>query len=181
MLASPAMRRRLRAVTLLAATFVPTLPSTPAGATSDEGYRGVEVRDNVFAQRIVRVPVGATIEWTNEGRGTHNVTADDGAFVSSDLVPGESFEETFPTTGAFPYFCSIHGAPGVGMTGLVLVGDAPIPGAASDVGPGRETPPCQGTWSASRRTRRRSRPGSTRPSPAASSSSRPAFTRRRWS
>jgi plastocyanin len=135
------MRRRLRAVTLLAATFVPTLPSTPAGATSDEGYRGVEVRDNVFAQRIVRVPVGATIEWTNEGRGTHNVTADDGAFVSSDLVPGESFEETFPTTGAFPYFCSIHGAPGVGMTGLVLVGDAPIPGAASDVGPGRETPP----------------------------------------
>jgi hypothetical protein len=27
------------------------------------------------------------------------------------------------------------------MTGLVLVGDAPIPGAASDVGPGREEPP----------------------------------------
>jgi hypothetical protein len=60
MLASPAMRRRLRAATLLAATFVPALPTTPAGATSDEGYRGVEVRDNVFAQRIVRVAVGAT-------------------------------------------------------------------------------------------------------------------------
>ena len=71
----------------------------------------------------------------------HNVTADDGAFASSDLAPGDAFEETFPTAGAFPYFCSIHGAPGVGMTGLVLVGDAPIPGAASDVGPGRETPP----------------------------------------
>jgi plastocyanin len=141
MLASPAMRRRLRAVTLLVATFVPALPSSPARATSDERYRGVEVRDNVFAQRIVRVAAGATIEWTNEGRGTHNVTADDGAFVSSSLAPGDAFEETFPTTGAFPYFCSIHGAPGVGMTGLVLVGDAPIPGAASDVGPGRETPP----------------------------------------
>jgi plastocyanin len=140
-LASPAMRRRLRAVTLLVATFALALPSTPARATTDEGYRGVEMRDNVFAPRIVRVAVDGTIEWTNEGRSTHNVTADDGAFASSDLAPGDGFEATFPTTGAFPYFCSIHGAPGVGMAGLVLVGDAPIPGAASDVGPGRETPP----------------------------------------
>ena len=141
MLASPAMRRRLRAVTLLAATFVLALPWTPARATSDGGYRTIEVRDNVFAPRIVRVAVGGTIEWTNEGRSTHNISADDGAFASSDLAPGDAFEETFPTAGAFPYFCSIHGSPGVGMSGLVLVGDAPIPGAAFGVGPGRETPP----------------------------------------
>src|SRR5215211_3152347 len=77
-LASPAMRRRLRAVTLLAAPFVLALPSTPARATSDEGYRAVEVRDNVFAPPIVRVAVGGTIEWTNEGRNTHDVTTDEG-------------------------------------------------------------------------------------------------------
>jgi hypothetical protein len=47
---------------LLAATFVLTLPSTPARATSEEGYRDVEMRDNVFAPRIVRVAVGGTIE-----------------------------------------------------------------------------------------------------------------------
>ena len=64
-----------------------------------------EMRDNVFAPRIVRLAVGGTIEWTNEGRSTHNVTADDGAFASSDLAPGDAFEESFPTAGAFPYFC----------------------------------------------------------------------------
>ena len=66
MLASPAMRRRLRAVTLLVATFVLALPSTPARGTSDERYRAIEARDNVFAPRIVRVAVGGTIEWTND-------------------------------------------------------------------------------------------------------------------
>ena len=61
MRASPAMRRRLRAVILLAATLVLALPSTPARGTSDEGYRDVEMRDNVFAPRIVRVAVGGTV------------------------------------------------------------------------------------------------------------------------
>ena len=158
MLASPAMRRRLRAVTLLAVpltlavavlavpltlavTFVFAGPAAPARATSGEGGRDVEMLDNVFAPRIIRIPVGGTVEWTNEGRSRHNVTADDGSFASPDLEPGDSFEERFPAEGAFPFYCSLHGAPGVGMAGMVLVGDAPIPGAMSDVGPGRETPP----------------------------------------
>ena len=139
MLASPAMRRRLRAVILLA--FPLALAVAPAWGATSGPNREVEMRDNVFAPPIVRVAVGATIQWTNEGRSPHNVTADDGAFASQDLAPGDVFEETFPSEGAFPYFCSIHGAPGVGMSGLVLVGNAPIPGAASAVGPGRETPP----------------------------------------
>ena len=140
MLASPAMRRRLRAVTLLAISVVLAAPATPARATGGDGYREVEMLDNVFAPRIVRVPVGGVVEWTNEGRSRHNVTADDSSFASPDLAPGDSFEERFPVEGAFPFYCSLHGTPGVGMTGLVLVGDASIPGA-TDVGPGRETPP----------------------------------------
>ncbi len=99
------------------------------GPRSTGSSLDVEMLDNVFAPRIVRIPVGGTVEWTNEGRSPHNVTADDGAFASADLAPGEVFDETFATEGAYPYFCSIHGSPGAGMTGLVLVGDAPIPGA----------------------------------------------------
>jgi plastocyanin len=140
-LASPAMRRRLRAVTLLAFPFVLALPATPARATSGEADREVEMIDNVFGPRVVRVPVGGTVRWTNGGRGLHNVTADDGSFASPDLEPGDSADRTFPIEGVFPYFCSLHGAPGVGMTGLVLVGDAPIPNGAPGVGPGREPPP----------------------------------------
>ena len=108
------MRRRLRAVVLLAFPLAQALPVAPAWGAPSGSNRDVEMRDNVFAPRIVRVAVGATIRWTNEGRSPHNVTADDGAFASPDLAPGDVFEETFASEGAFPYFCSIHGAPGVG-------------------------------------------------------------------
>ena len=135
------MRRRLRAVILLCVPLVLALPIAPAWGSSGEGNREVEMIDNVFVPRIVRIPVAGTVRWTNDGRALHNVTSDDGSFSTSDLDPGDSAMKTFSTEGAFPYFCSIHGAPGVGMTGLILVGDAPIPGGAPEVGPGRETPP----------------------------------------
>ena len=96
------MRRRLRAVILLAFPLALALPVAPSwGATSGPNSE-VEIRDNVFAPRIVRVAVGDTIRWTNEGRSPHNVTADDGAFASPDLAPGDVFEETFASEGAFP-------------------------------------------------------------------------------
>ncbi len=141
MLASPAVRRRLGAIALLAFPLLLVAPATPSRATGGAGYRGVEMIDNVFSPRVVRVEAGATVAWTNDGRSPHNVTADDGSFASEDLDPGGTFERTFPEEGAFPYHCSIHGAPGVGMAGLVVVGDAPVPGSPSGVGPGRETPP----------------------------------------
>jgi plastocyanin len=164
------MRRRLRAVILLSFPLVLALPVAPARASSTGSNRDVEMLDNVFAPRLVRIPVGGTVEWANEGRGQHDVKADDGSFASAELGPGEAFAETFATEGAYPYFCSIHGSPGAGMTGLILVGDAAIPGSAPGVGPGRETPPSlPAPRSAFRKKRRRSRPRWTRPSRAASS------------
>jgi plastocyanin len=139
-LASPAMRRRLRAASLLAFLALLSMPES-AIAGADEIREDVEMLDNVFDPRVIRVPAGGSLEWTNGGRSLHNVMADDGSFASDDLEPGNTYERTFPTEGAFPYFCSLHGTAGSGMTGLVLVGDAPIPGAVSGVGPGRETPP----------------------------------------
>jgi plastocyanin len=134
------MRRRLSAASALMVLVALGLASSPARASS-AGYRNVEMIDNAFVPRAVRVPVGGSVEWTNDGRSSHNVTADDGAFASADLEPGQTFERTFPAEGAFPYFCSLHGTPGAGMIGLVLVGDAPVPGGTSEVGPGREEPP----------------------------------------
>lgn len=141
MLPSAPMRRRLRALLSLVAFAVLVLPVPRAAAASGEGSRAVEMLDNVFAPRIVRVPVGGEVEWTNDGRSPHNVIADDGAFASGTLEPGESFAFTFEEAGAFPFYCSLHGTAGAGMIGLVMVGDTPLPGSASDVGPGREEPP----------------------------------------
>jgi len=133
------MRRRLRAAAGLGLLL--TL-AFPAGAgRAGESSVDVQMLDNVFGPRIVRVPVGAEVSWTNDGRSPHNVTADDGAFASSNLERGGTFSYTFGAEGAFPYHCTLHGSPGIGMTGVVLVGDAELPGGSSGVGPGREPPP----------------------------------------
>ena len=134
------MRRRLRAASPLILLLLLALPAT-AEASTDGGYEDVEAIDNVFGPRIVRVEIGGEVEWTNDGRSHHDVTADDGSFASTDLAPGETFERAFDAEGVFPYFCSLHGVAGAGMTGVVVVGDAPIPGSGTGVGPGREEPP----------------------------------------
>jgi plastocyanin len=135
------MRPRQRALLVLGALAVLVLTAPAPGASSETGDRTVEMIDNVFAPRIVRIPVGGAVEWTNDGRSPHTVTADDGAFDSDVVDPGDSFAFSFDQAGAFAYHCSLHGAPGVGMTGVVLVGDAELPGRAADIGPGREVPP----------------------------------------
>ena len=142
MLASPAMRRRLRAVILLSFPLVLALPVAPARASSTGSNRDVEMLDNVFAPRIVRIPVGGTVEWTNEGRSPHNVTADDGSFASAELAPGEAFDGDVRDRGRLPLLlldprfarCR-DDRPGAGRR------RADPRERASDVGPGRETPP----------------------------------------
>jgi len=133
------MRRRVRALVAIASLLVLAAPVwAHAGESSSED---VQVIDNVFGPKILRLPVGGAIEWTNEGRSLHDVVADDGSFASGDLHPGDAFGRAFPAAGVFAYHCSYHGVPGSGMSGLIVVGDAPIPDATGGVGPGRETPP----------------------------------------
>jgi plastocyanin len=133
------MRGCLRAAGILPVVALLLLPAR--AEAEPEGARRVEMLDNVFTPRIVRIPVGGEVEWANEGRATHDVTADDGSFASGRVEPGETTSRAFPIEGAFPFHCSLHGAPGVGMTGLVLVGEASVPSQTVPVGPGRETPP----------------------------------------
>jgi plastocyanin len=114
----------------------------PAAAASAEGYgTTVQALDNVFAQQIVRIQPGETVEWTNEGRAPHSVTADDGSWDSGDLQPGAEFSHTFAEPGIYTYYCRYHGSPGVGMIGTVAVGDVALPGPTGSVGPGVEQPP----------------------------------------
>ena len=141
MLASGAMRRTLPLLalaTLVLALAAPALAQSAGGGP--EGYRHMRAIDNLFSPRIVRVPVGGEVSWGNEGRSVHNVVADDGSFASETLNPGDEFEHEFDEPGAYPFHCTFHGGPGVGMTGLVLVGDVTLPSSEGAVGRGRETP-----------------------------------------
>ncbi|HSJ51261.1 MAG TPA: cupredoxin domain-containing protein [Actinomycetota bacterium] len=134
--------RSLRSAAVLGVVaVVVSAPSMGLATESDGDAHAVEAIDNVFTPRTIRVAAGDSVTWRNDGRSPHTVVSDEGAFDSPVLEPGGVFSFTFDQTGAFPYHCSLHGAPGVGMGGLILVGDAPIPERAFAVGPGREEPP----------------------------------------
>ncbi|MEP6759391.1 MAG: plastocyanin/azurin family copper-binding protein [Actinomycetota bacterium] len=134
------MGRRAAVVFLVGVAAWLTIPTADASAGPDYGAT-VKVLDNVFAQQIVRIQPGQTVEWTNEGRAPHTVTADDGSWDSGDLQPGAAFSHTFDQPGIYTYYCRYHGGPGVGMIGTVAVGDVPLPGRTGSVGPGVEQPP----------------------------------------
>ncbi len=104
---------------MVGAGALPAVAEAPAGVTAN---------DDLFAPGVIRIPVGGTVRWSNRGRNTHTVTADEGTFDSGDLVPGATFTASFAREGAFRFFCRYHGARGgVGMAGVVVVGDAAVP------------------------------------------------------
>ena len=53
----------------------------------------------------LKVTVGTTVTWTNEGTAAVTVTSPDGLFDSDQLAPGASFSVTFDAPGTFRYFC----------------------------------------------------------------------------
>jgi plastocyanin len=72
--------------------------------------------------RNVTIAVGTTVVWDWNDNESHSVTSDTGLFDSGLLVgTDKQFTLTFDTVGTFPYFCFVHGLPGVGMFGQVTV------------------------------------------------------------
>jgi plastocyanin len=89
----------------------PTTAPAVAGAK-------VSVQDNTFKPETMKVKVGDTITWTNEGAVAHTVTATDGAdFDSGTLAPGKSFRFTPDQPGTISYVCNFH----AGMQGTIEV------------------------------------------------------------
>ena len=93
-----------------------------------------------FAPQTVTIDPGDTITFVNRG-GTHNAVADDGSFRCARGCDGDgaggngnasnanwTANVTFDKPGTIGYFCEIHGAPGQGMFGTIVVrGQAPPP------------------------------------------------------
>lgn len=104
-------------------------------AEGNGGAATVTALDNVFGEEpphVVRVDIGGTVTWVNQGRNDHNIIPLDGApfgVGERDFTPGDEYEATFEDEGAFAYYCSLHGNATDGMTGTVLVGDVEEPPA----------------------------------------------------
>ena len=87
---------------MLALGFLLVL-AVPGWARAEEpGSTDVRAIDNVFSPRVVRVPIGGKVEWTNDGRTVHNVVADDGSFRSPTLQPADTPSPTFGAGGGSP-------------------------------------------------------------------------------
>lgn len=114
----------MRRLTMLLALLLIALLSLTgvAGAESPGGVVDVEVTNFTYTPINVQITAGETVSWTNM-QGFHNVVADDGSFDSGPAAnPPWNFQHTFNTPGSYPYYCSIHGAPGgIGMSGTVTV------------------------------------------------------------
>ena len=110
---------------LLVAFIAPALPLA-AQTTHEVVLSGLS-----FSPQELRINAGDTVRWRNQS-GFHDVVADDGSFDSGDASSEQfTFEVTFPDPGEVGYHCSVHGSPGAGMFGKLIVEAAPPPLALS--------------------------------------------------
>jgi plastocyanin len=98
---------------------------TPTPAASAHmvsvGLGGNIFVDGVSGTNVTTIHAGQTVMWNWAG-GPHSSTSGnccspDGRWDSGVMSSG-SFSQTFPSTGSFPYFCTIHGSM---MTGMIMV------------------------------------------------------------
>lgn len=68
----------------------------------------VPIQNLAYGSTTIEVPVGATVVWTNDDPVPHTVTADDGAFDSGVIAPGDSWSRTFEQAGSYAYHCTPH-------------------------------------------------------------------------
>ncbi len=162
------MRRLATAVALAALFVLSGMPAEAQDPAGDAHGASVSAIDNVFTPEIVRIEPGQTVEWTMDGRSPHTVQADDGSWDSGNLEPGAEFAHAFGDEGVYAFFCRYHGAPGVGMAGTVVVGDAALPGRRR-AGAGSGSGQARGYRPGPAGRSRRSRKPSTARSPAGSS------------
>ena len=82
------------------------------------GGRNVAIKNFTFAPNALRVPVGATVRWTNQDAAPHTATATGSAFSSPQLGKGKGYAKRFTKAGRYTYLCALH----PGMRGTVIVG-----------------------------------------------------------
>ncbi len=115
------------------ATTVVTVPANGEVVT-------IQALDNSFRPVDFEIAAGTEVMFDNRGRNDHNILPDtvkDDAgltallasgtspsawgVASTDFVPGDTYSHLFNVSGTYNYYCSIHGAPGAGMYGTLVV------------------------------------------------------------
>ncbi len=119
----------------LARLFAACALSITTGAAFGAGHV-VNVGQNgqlSFSPQTLTIDPGDSVTFINKG-GSHNAVADDGSFRCARGCDGDGHggngaasnslwiaSLTFNTPGKIGYFCEVHGAPGEGMFGTIIV------------------------------------------------------------
>src|SRR5215208_915812 len=112
---------RLAALSLVALVlFAPT-----AGARGKT--MTVSIKGFAFNPPNATVAPGTTVTWVNDDQAPHTATANDGAFDSGTLQPGQSYSFVFDKPGTYAYHCNIH----PDMTGTITVSGASASASSS--------------------------------------------------
>jgi plastocyanin len=116
-----ATRPRAGAVCLLLAVFAIAIAgcgssggtgsssSTSTSASSGSSTHAVTIKDYTFKPAKITVPVGTTVDFSNEDSTAHTATStESGAFESGAIQPGKSASITLKKAGTFTYYCAFH-------------------------------------------------------------------------
>jgi plastocyanin len=77
--------------------------------TGDIIFNGtISVQDYLFLPQQSQVPVGTTVNFSNDGTIVHTATAQDGSFDTGDITPGQVVGVTFNSAGNYIYNCAPH-------------------------------------------------------------------------
>ncbi len=79
----------------------------------------INIKNNTYSIKNLLVPIGTTVNWTNNDTITHTVIFDDSTIASSGNINanGGTFQTTFNKEGTFTYQCTLH----PNMKGVITV------------------------------------------------------------
>lgn len=68
----------------------------------------IDIRRYAYGPTRIVVPRGSVVRWVNSDDVVHTATAEDGAWDSGAIRPGESWSARFDEPGTYPYLCAPH-------------------------------------------------------------------------
>jgi plastocyanin len=85
-----------------------TAAQSAAGAKSGSP-QAVTIKEYTFKPAKITVPVGTTVDFSNEDSTAHTATStESGVFESGAIQPGKKGAITLKKAGTFTYYCAFH-------------------------------------------------------------------------
>ena len=109
-------------------------PNPPSGCNGIANK--ITIVGTSFSPSTITVQAGQPVCWTWSESISHNVHGDDDSFTSGAPANTGNFQITFNTPGTVGYHCQVHGSPGAGMHGTIVVQGSTDGNGGGGSGPG---------------------------------------------